>query len=479
MAKSTTKQGARRQVTEAVLKSFAQVLTVDMFEGLPGKTPGESAKLVPPVVFWLMACVVLTDGHMASAVISHWAVVHSVYAPVLSLRVVTDAAFCMARRALSLAFFEELFRRLLQRFTDKFGGRFRWKGFRLRTIDGSLIDLPAGAKKLLKEFCPGENKLGPGKHPQALLVGLLDVWSGVVHAFSLGSSKVGEVESAQAVLPSLGSEDLLMGDRNFACLPMFCGVLKRGSQFVMRLASNRFQGEGYSRTRLGPNEWLTTLKLNKFLRDKYPDLPERITVRIIRYQIPGYRPAYLITSLLDPRQFSWTDLVKLYHERWRQETAHREWKHTLQLSNIRSKSPEQVRKEVYVQLILNNTIRWLMAEAGDEKVSPVDLSFIQAKRLAEAASKRMAVVTSAKDTLTIYRQLLREIRREEIVIRPGRHFARRKNETKGRNKGNGTIALSSKLPTNETVEFTDGYQAGVLDLFHLAPMKPTGATMTI
>ena len=40
-----------------------------------------------------------------------------------------------------------------------------------------------------------------------------------------------------------------------------------------------------------------------------------ITVRIIDYQIPGFRPARLLTTLLDPA-ISARELVIHYHRRW-------------------------------------------------------------------------------------------------------------------------------------------------------------------
>ena len=80
-------------------------------------------------------------------------------------------------------------------------------------------------------------------------------------------------------------------------------------------------------------------------------------VRILQYQRPGFRTSWLITSLLDPAELPYEELVGLYHQRWRQETFHREWKHTLQLANLRSHSPSGICKEVFVQLTLNNAVR--------------------------------------------------------------------------------------------------------------------------
>ena len=88
---------------------------------------------------------------------------------------------------------------------------------------------------------------------------------------------------------------------------------------------------------------------------------------MIRYQRKGFRPSHLITSLLDVAAYPHAELENLYHERWRHETIHREWKYTLAMSNLRSLTPKGIRKEIYVQLTINNALRWIMVEAVGSK----------------------------------------------------------------------------------------------------------------
>jgi len=137
----------------------------------------------------------------------------------------------------------------------------------------------------------------------------------------------------------------------------------------------------------------------------------------------------------------------LYHERWRQETCHREWKHSLELSNLRSHSAAGLLKEVLVQLTTNNVVRWIMAEAAPPPLCPVHLKFLESKRLILAS---VGAMTAAAVCLLpeLYRQLLREIGRQRIVIRPGRSYER-KWDARGRPKGHGKIAAPAKLPSTK------------------------------
>ena len=40
-----------------------------------------------------------------------------------------------------------------------------------------------------------------------------------------------------------------------------------------------------------------------------------MVVRAIRYQVKGFRPQTLLTSMIDPEQYPPTEMAALYHER--------------------------------------------------------------------------------------------------------------------------------------------------------------------
>ena len=461
-----------KPIREKRVEALGRVLTPEILDGLAAM-PASGTVLVPQVVFWLMACVALGDGTFAAAMTTFWTVLPAGCAALVPLKPLTAAAFCTARRKLPLSFFAGLFSVLVSRFLHRFGERYRWRGFSLCAIDGSVVDLPP-VKTLWEKFSPGSNERGPGKHPQALLVGLIDVWSGLCFSFNFVSTKMGEVATAATVVLCLGPEHLLLADRNFACFEMMARVLKQQAQLLFRLQDGRFTGAKHKRQRIGPNEWLVTLYPTQESRRNAPEFYQPIVLRIIKYQARGFRPSYLITSLLDPYVYYWKDLVNLYHERWREEVAFREWKHTLTLSNLRSKSEEQLLKETYVQITLNNAVRWVMAEAGDASTPPVFLQFLESKRLIIAASGRMAVA-GPSGIPRIYAQLLQEVAACRILIRRHRSFPRRKGDGKGKNKGNGTVTKPNRVPIGPDTEIALEY----IDFIEHLPAMPDVPAMTI
>ena len=61
----------------------------------------------------------------------------------------------------------------------------------------------------------------------------------------------------------------------------------------------------------------------------------------------------LITNLPDT-EFRLEDFMDLYHLRWNQETAYRDWKYPLCLKAFQSKKYESIVQEVWARAILHN-----------------------------------------------------------------------------------------------------------------------------
>jgi hypothetical protein len=425
------------------LTALRQVLPPELFWAVWPYAPHPNAVLVPSVVFWLMAAAALSDGTMAATVLSFWTSVASV-CPAMRQHSVTEEAFCMARRALSMRFFRALYTTFVKRLDEVHARRWLWHGKRLLGIDGTEVTLPPD-KELLTTYRPASNSRGACKYPQALLVGLVGLWSGLCYNFVLVPQARAEQWCACWLSRYLRPSDLLLADRNFACYEIMARVVDRGADFLFRLPVGRFHKLARRLTNSGRrDEWLVDLKLPAALRKRCPHLPAVVTVRVLEYQIPGYRVSWLITSLTDARTYSYDEVVGLYHQRWNQETIHREWKHTLQLSNLRSHSAQGICKEVFVQLTLNNAVRAMQAEALPRDRRPLSLRFLDTKRLVVAAIPTMALAPLPQ-LPAIYAGLLHKIATLVIDVRPGRSYPRL-NDGKPKNKGGGRLVQPARLP---------------------------------
>lgn len=102
-------------------------------------------------------------------------------------------------------------------------------------------------------------------------------------------------------------------------------------------------------------------------------------MRSIDYQLKGFRPQRLLTSLLNAEQYPASALTALYHERWEVEMAYGEIKTEMQGgpgSTLRSKSPERVNQEMWGLLLAYNLVRLEMQRVAEEaKVPPNRIRF--------------------------------------------------------------------------------------------------------
>jgi len=110
-----------------------------------------------------------------------------------------------------------------------------------------------------------------------------------------------------------------------------------------------------------------------------------LIVRVIRIEIPGFRPVTLITNIVD-ETITARELALHYHKRWDIEIAYDEIK-THQCATLRgqspttfrSKRPDLVEQELYAMLVMYNLIRLLIRQAAEEQgKDPCSISFLDA-----------------------------------------------------------------------------------------------------
>ena len=92
------------------------------------------------------------------------------------------------------------------------------------------------------------------------------------------------------------------------------------------------------------------------------------------------KPVSIVTTLLNPEQYPKNEIIGLYQERWHVELDFRAIKSLMHMDILRCKTPEMVRKEIDVHLLVYNLIRALMAPSAVRlKNKPQEISFKAAK----------------------------------------------------------------------------------------------------
>ena len=192
-------------------------------------------------------------------------------------------------------------------------------------------------------------------------------------------------------------------------------------------------------SRVTGRQWPKPQKPRSIDSETYRSLPDYLTVREIRVRVeqPGFRTrsVIVVTTLLDPEEFSVSDLAYVYRARWNNELDLRSIKITLQMDTLRCKTPELVRKEIWTHILAYNLIRTIMAQAAVmHKIAPRSISFKGTLQTLEAFQPLIAYKdgrgSDHRDVL--YQQLLEAIVAHRVADRPDRcePRARKRNPTR-------------------------------------------------
>ena len=128
----------------------------------------------------------------------------------------------------------------------------------------------------------------------------------------------------------------------------------------------------------------------------------------------------IVTTLLDQLQTTPRDLADLYRARWNNELDLRSIKCTLQMNELRCKTPELVRKEIWTHILAYNLIRTIMAQAAaTHGLVPRSISFKGTVQTLEAFQPVIEHTHPAR-RLELYQHLLNAIATHEVANRPNR-----------------------------------------------------------
>jgi hypothetical protein len=334
----------------------------------------------------------------------------------------TSSSITKARDRLGIEPVKRLFERQGSELARRHEAQQEYKGMPLVGFDGSSLKTPDSSVNR-KTFGAPKSGRGRSAFPMMRILTLVAVATHITTAAVMGPWAVGEMTMAMELLSWIDPGSLVLMDRGFVSYFLWVRLLDKPCHFLTRAKRNQ---NFRRRKKLGEGDWLVELRVPAPLKRKHPELPETMTLRLIRYRIPGFQTSWLITSLLDSGRYPAEELVSLYHARWELELAYSELKTRLRPSGepLRSESPDRVRQEVYGLLIAHNAVRGLMAEAAARSGIPaLRLSFTDSLQRIRTAMIRMADAHTGL-LLDLYNDLLRDISTYRLPPRKIRHNPR-------------------------------------------------------
>lgn len=261
--------------------------------------------------------------------------------------------------------------------------RHRWRGLALYGVDGTTLRVPDSQDNREHFGLANGGPRGPSAYPLVRLVALMALRSHLLAATAFGPYKKGEATYATDLWSAVPDASLCIVDRGFLAADVLIPLAREGTHRHWLIRAKKNTRWRVTR-RLDRGDDLVELTVSSQARKKDPTLPKTWQARAIRYQRKGFRPQWLLTSMLDPQAYPAAEVAALYHERWELELGYDEIKTEIldREETLRSRSPERVRQELWGVLLAYNLVRLEMERVADQAhVEPTRISFIAALHL--------------------------------------------------------------------------------------------------
>jgi hypothetical protein len=342
--------------------------------------------------------------------------------------------YCKARKRLPEGLVSRLAKDAGKQLHDRHPAGTLLGGRKVKVVDGttcSMPDTPANQKQWPQ---PPTQKPGLG-FPLARLVGLISLNSAAWLDVAMGpyqGKQTGETALFRTMLDGLEKGDVLLADRYFASYMMIALLLARGVDSLFRQHQER-KIDFRSGRRLGHDDHVITLERPAqrpewMTEAEYEQIPETMEVREVRLKIEqrGFRvkTMVLVTTLLDAELYSKQEIAKAFRCRWHAELDIRTIKQTMNMSVLRCKTPELVRKEIWMHVLAYNLVRTTMAEAAKKAgIEPREVSFAAAVQTINAFAPMLEMADEA-DRERLFEVMLRTIANHRVGDRPDRYEPR-------------------------------------------------------
>ena len=381
----------RRSLLQAPGLPFADALSVEQIqhafdaEDVHFGDDDDAVVYTPPVTLWAMLSQMLFTGEQRSCLAAVVRV--AAFYALLGREVcgTNTGAYCRARTKVPEGVPRRLTLQVARDCEPQVPAAWRWKGRNVQVVDGTTFSMPDTAENQAEYPQATSQAKGLG-FPLMRAVALCSLATGMITALACGpyaGKETGETALLRTLFNELAPGDVLLGDRYYGGWFMLALLQELGVDFVTRLHQLRTADFERGR-RLGKGDhvvsWPKPERPEWMDQETYDRLPPQLEVRAVQVNIdvPGFRTESLVvvTSLLDPKEYSREDLAILYRRRWVVELHLRDIKTAMKLEVLRCKTPAMVRQELWTGLLVYNLIRQsILQSAHQTERQPDELSF--------------------------------------------------------------------------------------------------------
>ena len=254
---------------------------------------------------------------------------------------------------------------------------------------------------------------------------LFDLISRAPLRFVYAKSSTSEHSLIPKLISLLKKGDLLLLDSGFYSYVVLSKIIGRGAEFIIPLKENIRPDVLH---KVGQSDYICQIQ------DPFSE--KTIDVRVVFVYRNGFRRRRLVTSLVDPVNFSASELAQLYHSRWGIETFYRDFKCSLRATSWHCQTPESFHRELLMHMIVCCLIRLAMLGACRlVKTSPGQLSFARALTETRLLLRILSATAGADIWVSIWETHLSCCARYRVRYKPGRQFSRDRQEYRRKARG--------------------------------------------
>jgi hypothetical protein len=253
-------------------------------------------------------------------------------------------------------------------------------GLKVSHLDGTTHSMQDTEENQEKYPQPKSQKAGLG-FPMWRVVVLISAVTAMVQMVAIGPWRgkgTGEMSLFVSLFEQLRKAaswiEVIVADRYYCSYSSIAVLSHFGIRFVTRLHGKRLidfaDGKNVKRQKNGDFHvtWLRPLRPFWMLDWMWNIVPQTMTLRLVRVRIktPGARIKgfFVVTNLMDARQYPSEAIRELYGGRWNVEVDLRTIKSFMELEVLRAKTPEMAEVEFAMGLLAYNIVRAKMLETA-------------------------------------------------------------------------------------------------------------------
>jgi len=338
----------------------------------------------------------------------------------------SSSAYCQARGRIPDKLFEKILSDTACALDAKVDKDRLWHGKRVRVVDGTSVSMPDTPENQAVYPQPSSQKPGCG-FPMMRILAVFSLASGALLSYMQGPLSDGENTLFKKLITSFSIGDILLADRGFCSFALFAELIAMSVDAVIRMREKTIKNFEIIR-KLGKDDCIIKWVRPVSLRNE-KHLPETLCMRMIKYRIirPGFRTesVTVLTTLIDHVSFPAQEFAELYVRRWQVEINLKYLKATLGMDILKCLSPEMIRKELAMHLIVYNLIRDIMFQAAAAHSVPLRaISFKYSMTIINQWTPYIFMAPTNAQREKLIKEMLLYIAKSKVPDRPDRREPR-------------------------------------------------------